>query len=203
MKLLLREYLSTLNESQELDALIPQLLLSMNIIPIYTPQIGVRQNGVDVHGVGIDSKDKKRKNFLITIKKGNVDRSCWNTGKQAVYPSLIEIKETYINKKIGVKEKKLPCKVILCCGGELRQDTQDDWDAFQISHGKKRIEFELWNGDTLATLIHKNLLNEFLFFGEAKFQIRRTLSYLADPDYDLIHFKKNDKITFKYRTFDK
>lgn len=52
MKLIIREYLSLLKESKELDWLIPDLLLSMGIEPFSYPQIGVRQYGVDVAAVG-------------------------------------------------------------------------------------------------------------------------------------------------------
>ncbi len=48
MKLVIREYLSMLRESGELDALLPDLLLSMDIEPISKAQVGVRQYGVDV-----------------------------------------------------------------------------------------------------------------------------------------------------------
>lgn len=45
MKLIIREYLTLLKESGELDRLLPDLLLSMSIPPISRAQKGVRQEG--------------------------------------------------------------------------------------------------------------------------------------------------------------
>ncbi len=58
MRLVIREYLSMLKESGELDALLPDLLLSMGITPLSKAQVGVRQHGVDVAGVGPDPEDE-------------------------------------------------------------------------------------------------------------------------------------------------
>ena len=52
MKLIIREYLSLLKESNELDRLLPDLLLMMGIEPISHAQVGVRQYGVDLAAVG-------------------------------------------------------------------------------------------------------------------------------------------------------
>ena len=71
MKLVIKEYLSQLKESGELDKLLPELLLFMGIEPISHPQIGVRQFGVDV--AAVDNKSKVL--YLFTIKQGNMSRS--------------------------------------------------------------------------------------------------------------------------------
>ncbi|RLF31810.1 MAG: hypothetical protein DRN08_07415, partial [Thermoplasmata archaeon] len=77
MKLIIREYLSLLKESNELDQLLPDLLLAMDIEPISRTQTGVRQYGVDVAAVGID-EDGKKTLFLFTIKQGDIGRTDWD-----------------------------------------------------------------------------------------------------------------------------
>jgi len=89
VRLIVREYLSMLKESGELDSLLGDLLLSMDIEPISKAQIGVRQYGVDLAGVGTDPDESgSKKVFLFTIKAGDIDRNNWDTKKQDVRPSL-------------------------------------------------------------------------------------------------------------------
>ena len=52
MILAIKQYLSTLKESKELDAILPDLLSVMEIRPIMKPLVGVRQKGVDIEAVG-------------------------------------------------------------------------------------------------------------------------------------------------------
>ncbi|WP_368571242.1 hypothetical protein [Acinetobacter haemolyticus] len=52
MKLILKEYLRSLKERNELDALLPDLLTEMGMIVTSLPQRGTRQNGVDIMAVG-------------------------------------------------------------------------------------------------------------------------------------------------------
>ena len=63
MRLVLLEHLRMLRESGEFDALFPDLLLAMKIVPISKPQIGVRQAGVDIAAVGKD--DSGAKDILV------------------------------------------------------------------------------------------------------------------------------------------
>ena len=65
MKIIIQQYLSTLKESKELDAILPDLLLSMNFQPITKPQIGVRQHGVDLATIGKDPEKNIQKLFLF------------------------------------------------------------------------------------------------------------------------------------------
>jgi hypothetical protein len=61
MRLIIREYLAPMRESGELDALLPDLLLSMGVVPISKPKVGARQYGVDIAGVGKDlTREKER-----------------------------------------------------------------------------------------------------------------------------------------------
>lgn len=84
MKLVIQQYLSTLKESKELDAILPDLLLVMNIRPITKPQIGVRQHGVDLAAVGKDPDDGITKVYLFAIKCGDIGRKEWDSSVQSV-----------------------------------------------------------------------------------------------------------------------
>ncbi|MBJ6474404.1 hypothetical protein JGT24_23945, partial [Enterobacter hormaechei] len=54
MKVLISQYIRTLKERNELDRLLPNLLLSMSIVPLFTTQTGTRQYGVDIAAIGKD-----------------------------------------------------------------------------------------------------------------------------------------------------
>ncbi len=64
MKLIILEYLHLLKESNELDRLLPDLLLSMSIPPLSYAQPGVRQAGVDVVAIGKDPETGIKTLFL-------------------------------------------------------------------------------------------------------------------------------------------
>jgi O-acetyl-ADP-ribose deacetylase (regulator of RNase III) len=52
MKLVFRQYLASLKERKELDAVLPDLLSELGYTVISRPTIGTRQYGVDVAAVG-------------------------------------------------------------------------------------------------------------------------------------------------------
>lgn len=187
MRLLLQEYLLLLKEDEELDVIIAELITAMGLTIVSTPQKGVRQDGVDIHAVGVDPDDGIRKNFLLTIKKGNVDRTAWDAPKQGVRSSLNEIMDVYILNRISAEDRKLPSKIILCCGGELKQEVQTNWIGYQNNH--PGVEFDLWNSSKLSSLVEENLLNESVFLESTKQKMRRCLVVLSDHDYDLSHYK--------------
>jgi hypothetical protein len=48
MKLIIKDYLASLKERNELDALLPTLLSQMGLTILSAPSIGNRQYGVDI-----------------------------------------------------------------------------------------------------------------------------------------------------------
>jgi len=185
MKLVILEYLSMLKESGELDLLLPDLLLNMGIIPLSKAQVGVRQYGVDVAAVGSDPDDNNtNKLFLFTIKQGDFSRKNWdNTNTlQYIRPSLNEIIDVYIPKYINEEHKSLPKKVVVCCNGDLKQEVVLTWDGYKSTNKKaNELEFDLWDGNKLAMLIEKYLIDEYLFPESAQKHLRKTIA-LADQN---------------------
>jgi hypothetical protein len=188
MKLVIREYLSMLKESKEIDALLPDLLLSMGIDLLSRPGIGSRQFGVDIPAVGIDPKDNKQKLFLLTVKEGDITRSSWDTGKNAVRPSLNEILDSYLRNRVRPEHEALPKKIILATGGELKQDVEPDWvnyvhrnTGLDPKYGE--IEFDFWGGDQLTLLIEQYLIDEYLFPESVQKHLRKTIA-LVDQNED-------------------
>lgn len=186
MRLVIREYLSMLKESGELDAMLPDLLFCMDIEPISKAQVGVRQYGVDVAGVGPDPDDGgKRKLFLFTVKQGDIDRRSWDGGDpQAVRPSLDEILDVYLQRHVDTEHQPLPKKIIVCCNGDMKQAVEPNWRGYKDRHAELGVvEFDFWRGDRLAALIERHFLDEYLFPESAQKQMRKTIA-LADQNED-------------------
>ena len=185
MKLIIKEYISLLKESKELDSLIPELLLAMGHEILSKPKIGHRQFGVDVASKGIDENGKE-KIFLFTIKQGDIIRKDWNSNEQSVRPSLDEILDVYISNKLLNIYSNLPKKIILATGGDMEQNVEENWKGYTERHKKaNEIEFDFWGGDKLSLLIEKYMFDEYIFPKELRSKFRKTLALLDDNDYDL------------------
>lgn len=189
MKLVIKDYLLQLKESKELDALLPDLLLEMNIIPISKPLKGNRQNGVDIAALKQEENGVKTL-YLFVIKSGHLGRNDWDgSGPQAIRPSLDDIKDTYL-KQLHEDYKKLPKKIILVTSGDIRQDTLPSWQGYVDRNKEDNLGYDFWNGDYLATKIEELLLNERILPDEMRAHLIKTLVFLNDSDYSLSDFYK-------------
>lgn len=190
MRLLIREYLEMLKESGEFDRLMPELLLAMKIIPISKAQIGVRQAGVDIAAIG-KTKDGQDCLFLFVLKRGNIGRNDWDSGPTSIRQSLNEIKDTYLSTWVSVKHKDFLKKVIISTTGDIKQDTKPNLDGYiKENTVDGKLEYEVWNGDTVASFIEEYLFNEHLLSDESKSDFRKALSLIGEAEYDLSHFYK-------------
>ena len=197
MRLILREYLSLLKEAGEIDALVPDLLLSMGVRPLSRPGSGPRQYGVDIPAVGIDpeSSPRTRKLFLVTAKQGDINRADWNHPNDGVRDSLNEILDSYLANSVAPTERGLPVKVILATGGGLKPTVQPNWNGFtaqaiRTNHHGHAVEFDLWDGDRLANLLQLYLVDEYLFPQDFQATMRRTLALIGERDADLGPFEQ-------------
>ncbi len=187
MKLILSTFLRTLKERNEFDALLPDLLLSMGIVPLSRPQTGTRQFGVDLSGVGVDV-DGVEKLFLFVLKKGDIGRRTWDgDGPQSVQSSLNEIFDVYLRSHIATKYSQHQVKVILSTTGDLKDVVQPNWAGY--TKGKEDIaEFDFWGADDIAVLIERHMLDEHLFQSEDRTDLRRALALVGEPEYSLVDF---------------
>lgn len=211
MRLIIRAYLGMLRETREFDALLPDLLLAMNIVPLSKPQVGVRQDGVDIAAVGNDDIGQKTL-WLFVLKRGDLGRRDWDTGPQSVRQSLDEIKDVYLRNHVAPEHAKLPVKIVVATTGDFKQEfeqnrvgyadantrpgrTYGSWHVFKIVRhllGTQNTQpsrtYEFWNGDRVAALLEQHLLNEYALPDTARSQLRGALALIGEPDYDLEHF---------------
>ena len=187
MRLVIREYLGMLKESGEFDALLPDLLLAMNIVPLSKAQIGVRQGGVDIAAVGKDETGQK-KLWLFVVKCGDLGRRDWDSQQQSVRQSLDEIRDIYLRNHVAPEHVGLPVKIIVATTGGFKQDFEQNRVGYAAINTSADRTYDCWGGDQFAALIEQHLLSEYILPDSARSQLRRTLALIGDPDYDLEHY---------------
>lgn len=188
MKILISQYIKTLKERNELDRLLPSLLLSMNIVPLFTTQTGTRQYGVDIAAIGKDPEDGVKKIFLFVIKQKDLGRIEWDSGVNSIRPSLNEIFDVYIKNHLLPEHKILPKKIILSTSGDMKEELSQSWAGYIDDH--KPYEFDFWGAAKLATFIEGYMLNEHIFNDDDRTDLRKSLSLICENDYSREDFHR-------------
>ena len=190
MKLVFAQYLASLRERNELDAILPDLLSELGMTVFSRPARGTKQHGVDVAAVGA-LPSGERTLFLISIKPGDLRRSSWDIGAQSLRTSLNQIMDVYIPKRIPTRYAGLPVVVVLCLGGDLHEDVKDDVNGYMERNTDDRIAFDLWNGDRLAELLLSGVLRENALPREAwQPHLRKALALVDEPEASFRHFSR-------------
>lgn len=189
MKLVFRQYLASLRERNELDAVLPDLLSELGYTVISRPTVGTRQYGVDVAAVGVDT-DGKRKIFLFSIKQGDLTRADWDGNPQALRSSINDIIDVYIPTRIANAYKDLEIVICLCFGGEILEAVRDNFTQYTNSHTTDRISFAEWNGDYIAGLLVDGVLREQLVDKEKRSSFQKAVAMVDQPDVAYRHFSE-------------
>lgn len=187
MKLLVRQYVSSLRERGELDAILPDLLSELGYDVISRPSVGTRQYGVDIGAVGRD-EDGERKLFLFSVKQGDLTRTDWDSSPQALRPSLDEICEIYLRLRVARQHQKLKVVICLCFGGDVLEAVQDNVTGYIEAHSNERISFQVWNGDVIASLLIKGILRESLLPSDLRTSFQKAVAMVDEPEIAFLHF---------------
>jgi hypothetical protein len=186
MKLIIRQYLASLREREELDAILPDLVSELGYTVFSSPQRGTRQHGVDVAAVG--EHNGERKVFLFTIKKGDLTRQDWSGDTQAVRQSLEEIEDVYIPSKIPPAYKDLKVVVVICFGGEVKETVRAELTGYTRRKTTANLSFEEWNGDVLANHLLAGVLREEVLPKPRRASFQKAVALLDEPDASYRHF---------------
>ena len=188
MKLVIQEYLSMLKESGEFDQLLPDVLTARGMTVISRAQAGAVQDGVDVAAVGKNKKGKESL-YLFVIKRGDIGRTDWEGGPNAVIPTLNDVKNAYLHSRVSSEHQHMPKIIVLCTTGDLKQTRSVAWTGYVKNNRKSgKIDYEFWNGATVAGLIEDYLLDEYAMPAESRALLRKTLALVGEPEYNLGHF---------------
>lgn len=191
MKLVIRQYLASLKERGELDALLPDLLSQMGFEVFLKPGIGSRQYGVDVGAFGKLTADEDEKVYLFSVKSGDLDRKDWSSGNpQDLRPSIEEIIDVFIPSRIPAEYKEKPVEICLCFGGEVKEEVRANVSLFLDKQTSDNLGFSEWNGDRLAALIEQHMLREELLPENCRGLLRKSLAMIDEPDISFKHFSQ-------------
>ncbi|NZD53140.1 chemotaxis protein [Rhizobium leguminosarum] len=188
MRLVIREYLASLRERGELDAVLPDLLTELGFTVYSRPARGTRQYGVDVAAVGT-GRDGVRRVHLFSVKSGDLNRAEWNTASpQSLRPSLDEILDHYIASRIPPEYAALPIAICLTFGGAIDEQVRAEVTGYMNRNTTERISYEEWNGDRLADVILDGILREGLLPSVLRSHLRKSVAMVEEPDIALDHF---------------
>lgn len=181
MKLILKEYLASLREREELDALLPDLLSQMGLNVFISPSRGIKEYGVDVAAVGSINGEPK-KVYLFSIKAGNLTSATWDgDAKQSLRPSLNEITDSFVHSRLPPEHQSKPIVICLCFGGNVSSGVRQEVSGFIRNNSHGRIAFEEWNGDKLADYILEYMFKEALLPRKWQSSLRKSLSLIDEP----------------------
>lgn len=188
MKLIIKEYLSSLKEREELDAVLPDLLSQLGLNVYSRPARGTRQDGVDVGAVGsLDGGAEKV--YLFSIKSGDLTRREWDgESAQSLRPSLNEILDSYIPNRLPAEHRGKDIVICVTIGGNVLEQVRLQLTGYFERNSKAHISFEEWNGDKLAAYIQSSFLREDLLPEQARSLLRKSLAMLDEPEISYRHF---------------
>ena len=181
MRLILKDYIETLKEEIELETLLENILIMNDYTDIVRPQKGVAQHGVDF------SAKKNGTLYLFVLKQKDIDKNNWNSGNNAVRPTLDEIQDVYISERI--KEFGSKINIVVCTNGIIKQNVQADWKGYIRRNAKENIKYSFWGIDELTAMTEQVLLNEYLFEDDIKRDLRKSL-YFYEEDVNFVYYKK-------------
>lgn len=186
MKLILREYIGSLKEREELDAILPDLLSELGYHVFSRPGRGTTQHGVDVAAIG--EHNGERKVFLFTVKRGDIGRDDWNSGPQALRQSLDDIQDAYIPTRIPPEHKDLKIVICICFGGDVKEQVRTALTNYTNQRATDRLSFEEWNGDKLAGYLLNGVLREEVLPKAQRADFQKAVALVDEPDVAYRHF---------------
>ncbi|MGZ4968733.1 MAG: hypothetical protein ACXV8O_05080 [Methylobacter sp.] len=183
MKLVIAEYLRTLKERDELDRLLPDLLVEMSYVPVARPQTGNRQYGVDIAARGKNPETGVDELLLLVVKQGDIGRPEWDSGNQSVRQSINEIFDVSSKSHLEPQDQNRRIRIVVATGGDMKQTVQENWRGF-VNNNQDKACIDFWGADTIAALIEKYLLDEHIFLDQDRRDLRRALALSGDSEYD-------------------
>lgn len=179
---IIREYLESLKEDKELDAIFPTLLEAMNFRIVTTPRNskGCDQYGKDVVAIG-RGDDGKIYRWYFELK-GNAAKDITSSTfcmADGVRESLLAAKDVpYVDSAIP-SFNRLPHKVVFVHNGILHENVKVQYEQF-IQANFAEDEFERWDIDKLVGLFATHLFDECMLSDDASYKMLKKILLMCD-----------------------
>jgi hypothetical protein len=188
MLFLVQDYLASLKEREELDAILPDLLRAMGFQIVKLAFRGEVEHGVDIAAIG--QEDGETVLYLIQVKAGDIDATLWDSGPNAVRPTLNNLLDVPFEDLTQPRLQQARRQAILAHNGHLRENIRERFNGYVRDQFSPPMAFTRWDLDELAKLFQEHLLNERILLKEHQRLLKRALVFLDVPDYDLDDFKQ-------------
>lgn len=179
MKLILKDYLCTMREKDELDSLLLDLLLLAGFNVNNVPKSGERQYGVDIIA------DKDGQAFLFVVKQKNITRETWDSDKNSVRQSLNEVLDFFAPNLLPKRFHKNAIKIIVVTNGSIDDAVRPNWEGYcreNETRGGRHYSFDFWGIDKLVNMAFDLAFNETLFPASMQSVLRKALYFLDEND---------------------
>ena len=179
---IIREYLESLKEDSELDALFPTLLSAMDFRIVSTPRNskGQSQYGKDVVAIG-KGDDGIIYRWYFELK-GNAAKDITDANFNApdgVRASIQAAKDTPYEDSGIPAFNHLPIKIVFVHNGLLHENTRSQYEGF-IRREFPEGGFERWDIEKLTHLIGEYLFDENLFVDDESSKLLKKILVLLD-----------------------
>ena len=184
---IVRDYLESLKESQELDYIFPMLLEAKGFRIVATPRNskGQPQYGKDVIAIG-KGEDGILYRWYFELK-GNAAKDINDNTfsiEDGVRDSIIAAKDAPYEDSSIPSFNKLPHKIVCVHNGILMENTRITFEGF-IKREFPNGGFERWDIERLTELFSKYLFDECLFCDDESYTLfKKTVVLLDAPGWN-------------------
>ena len=182
---IVKDYLSSLKEDRELDAIFPLLLSAMGFRIVSTPSNskGQSQYGKDVIAWG-KAEDGILYRWYFELK-GNAAKDIDDRTfviQDGVRDSILAAKDTPFEDPAIPLFNSLPVKICFVHNGILKENTRPQYDGFINREFPKDgpMKFERWDLERLTDYFTAHLFNENLFCDEGSYKLLLKTLILMD-----------------------
>lgn len=192
--LIIRDYLESLTEKNELNRIFPILLESMGFIILSKPSeyVGLLEYGKDIVAIGT-LQGKKKCRFFFELKGGNdrdITESNFN-GKDGIYDSIAAAVSANFSSAYPGYEN-LPLQIVIVHNGIVNGNVQRKLEELFVSSSKlkKGLTFDRWDIYRLTELFAENLFGPHLLTDAASTKsFNRVLVNLNTGEHVLRDFR--------------
>jgi hypothetical protein len=191
LRLILRDFLASLQERKELDRVIVDLLVAMGLRVVRLPSHGIAERGLDIAAVGrIDNGPRTL--YLIQVKQGDITRADWNKGLNSVRASLDDLVD-FAKEALDLAGRPAPRRtaLVLAHNGMVKPNVEAPFHAHRKAiRRQSRLQVEHWHIHTLVEMFETHLFDEHCFSVDQASFVQKTLAFIEVPEYDLRHFRE-------------
>lgn len=205
--LIVKEYLESLTEKDELNKIFPILLEAQGfeILTKPTENLGLKEYGKDIVAIGVDPEDNIKKRFFFELKGGK-DRDITEekfNASDGIASSLLDAAYVpYVSQY--PKYETLPLKIVIVHNGTAKGNVSQLMNNMflSMSRSTNNTTFDRWDISRLTKIFTENLFNAYLLTDDVNVRLfNKTLINLdADENVssDFVKLLENLLSLFKF-----